>query len=58
MRERLRNYMSWFQECTRFEPRNDAVDMEVLESVSEFASKIGNIDILVNNSGGPPGGHF
>ena len=33
-----------------------AVDMEDLESVSEFASKVGNIDILVNNSGGPPGG--
>ena len=34
-----------------------AIDMEDLGSVSEFASKIGNIDILVNNSGGPREGH-
>ena len=33
-----------------------ALDMEDLDSVSEFASKIGKIDILINNSGGPPGG--
>ena len=33
-----------------------ALDMEDLDSVSKFASVIGDIDILVNNSGGPPGG--
>lgn len=33
-----------------------SLDMEDLNGISEFVSKIGSIDILVNNSGGPPGG--
>jgi 3-oxoacyl-[acyl-carrier protein] reductase len=33
-----------------------ALDMESLESISSSVSDLGTVDILVNNSGGPPGG--
>ena len=32
------------------------LDMESLESISTSVSDLGSVDILVNNSGGPPGG--
>ncbi|RCH76248.1 MAG: SDR family NAD(P)-dependent oxidoreductase [Candidatus Poseidoniales archaeon] len=32
------------------------LDMESLESISPSVSDLGTVDILVNNSGGPPGG--
>ena len=33
-----------------------ALDMENLESISSSVASLGTVDILVNNSGGPPGG--